>query len=511
MSATTVTLDAGRAPDHDLLVGLEKSGIGTWELDLNSQELTWSAVTRSLFGIAASDRVSYALFLSLLDPQDMAFTKAAVQRSIETGCRYDVEHRVMRQPGGGHWVRARGGIVADDRGRAARFVGIMLDIDDQKRTEESLRRSESHLRSILDTVPDAMIVIDSSGVIQFFSSAAERMFGYLGTEVIGTNVSGLMPDPDRLHHDSYLRSYAATQERHIIGIGRIVTGRRRDGTLFPMHLSIGETASGGQGFFTGFVRDLTEHQRTQAQMHDLQQELLHISRLSAMGEMASALAHELNQPLAAITNYMNGARRLLAPDIVESRPKIEMALDRAAEQAVRAGQIIRRLRDFVSRDESEKHVESLSKLIEESSALGLTGSREQGVVLRFNLDGEIDRVVVDRVQIQQVLVNLFRNSLEAMVLSSRKELAVSNKAAPGGMIEVMVADTGSGFADEVPAKLFQTFFTTKSTGMGVGLSISRSIIEAHGGKMWAEANASGGATFRFTLPAAPAEDMTHAA
>src|ERR1035441_9070026 len=236
-----------------------------------------------------------------------------------------------------------------------------------------------------------------------------------------------------------------------------------------------------------------------------QSELVHVSRLSAMGEMASALAHELNQPLAAISNYMKGSRRLLAGSADPNTPKIESAMDRAAEQALRAGQIIRRLRDFVSRGESEKRVESLSKLIEEAGALGLAGAREQNVQLRFNLNPESDLVLVDRVQIQQVLVNLFRNALEAMAQSRQRELIVANAADADDMIEVAVSDTGSGFHDDVQSNLFQTFFTTKETGMGVGLSISRSIIEAHGGRMWAENNPAGGATFRFTLPAAPNE------
>jgi two-component system sensor kinase FixL len=229
-----------------------------------------------------------------------------------------------------------------------------------------------------------------------------------------------------------------------------------------------------------------------------------------MGEMASALAHELNQPLAAISNYMKGSRRLLAGSPDPNRPKLENALDRAAEQAIRAGQIIRRLRDFVARGESEKRVESLSKLLEEAGALGLSGAREQGVRLRFNLDPHHDLVLVDRVQVQQVLVNLFRNALEAMAHSSQRELVASNGPAADDMIEIAVRDTGSGFEDDVKQNLFQTFFTTKETGMGVGLSISRSIIEAHGGRMWAEANPSGGATFRFTLPAASSEGLTDA-
>jgi two-component system sensor kinase FixL len=354
-----------------------------------------------------------------------------------------------------------------------------------------------------------MIVIDGSGIIQFFSSAAERQFGYLEREAIGQNVSILVPDPDRSRHDGYLARYRSTRERHIIGIGRIVTGQRKDGTTFPMHLSIGEMQSGGEPYFTGFVRDLTEHQQTQVRLQELQLELVHVSRLSAMGEMASALAHELNQPLAAISNYMKGSRRLLADSPDPNRSKIENAMDRAAEQALRAGQIIRRLRDFVSRGESEKRVESLSKLIEEAGALGLTGAREQGVQLRFNLDPKYDLVLVDRVQIQQVLVNLFRNALEAMADSSQRELIASTARGADDMVEVAIFDTGAGIPDHVMSNLFQTFYTTKETGMGVGLSISRSIIEAHDGRMWAESNESGGATFRFTLPAASSESVTN--
>ena len=500
-----------RDPIDRLQHGYAMYGIGTWELDLSTRQLAWSTEARAMFGVPASEPIDYGLFLSLLEPQDRERTESAVERAIATGDPFDIEYRILRHSGGEHWVRARGGAVAGEGAKPSRLIGIMLDIDDQKRAEEALRTREAHLRSILDTVPDAMIVIDTAGLIQSFSSAAERMFGIAGSEAIGRNVRMLMPDPDRARHDGYLQRYESTGERHIIGIGRIVTGCRHDGTTFPMHLSIGEMQSGGERFFTGFVRDLTEQQQTEKRLQELQSELIHISRLSAMGEMASALAHELNQPLAAISNYMNGSRRLLGEDPRANRDKIENALHKAAEQAVRAGQIIRRLRDFVSRDESEKRIESLAKLVDEAAALGLSGSREQGVALRFSLDPRFDRVMVDRVQIQQVLVNLFRNGLEAMHSAPQKELAVANSAAPDDMIEIVVSDTGSGFGGDTLSKLFQTFFTTKPTGMGVGLSISRSIVEAHGGRLWAEANASGGATFRFTLPAAPSQDPTHAA
>ena len=260
----------------------------------------------------------------------------------------------------------------------ARLSGIIIDIDREKRLEEAVRTRERQFRSILDTIPDAMIVIDEHGIMPFFSSAAARQFGYTETEAIGRNISELMPEPDRSRHDGYLARYLKTGERRIIGIGRIVTGMRKDGTTFPMHLTIGEMQSSGKPFFTGFVRDLTEQQQTQARLQELQSELVHVSRLSAMGEMASALAHELNQPLSAISNYMKGSRRLLANSTDANAPKIEAALDRAAEQAIRAGDIIRRLRNFVARDASEMRVESLSKMVEEAGALELTapGNRQ---------------------------------------------------------------------------------------------------------------------------------------
>jgi len=508
-----VTHQIPTSPDdiaRDERFRLAGAGIGTWDLDLVTRELTWSGTTRKLFGVSDTTPVSYDLFLSLLEPVDRERTERAVTRSAQGGGDFDLSYR-LNKASGAHWVRARGSVVRDKSEAPHHLSGIVLDIDEEKQLEEALRTRETHLRSILETIPDAMIVIDGNGIMQFFSSAAERQFGYREQEAIGQNVSILMPNPDRSRHDGYLARYRSTRERHIIGIGRIVTGQRKDGTTFPMHLSIGEMQSGGAPYFTGFVRDLTEHQQTQARLQELQSELVHVSRLSAMGEMASALAHELNQPLAAISNYMKGSRRLLSASSDPNTPRIESAMDRAAEQAIRAGQIIRRLRDFVARGESEKRIESISKLIEEAGALGLTGAREQGVQLRFNLDPEHDLVLVDRVQIQQVLVNLFRNALEAMAQSSRRELVATNTPVDDDMIEIEVSDTGAGFADDVKANLFQTFFTTKDTGMGVGLSISRSIIEAHGGRMWAESNGSGGATFRFTLPAASSESATDGA
>ena len=367
---------------------------------------------------------------------------------------------------------------------------------------QALREREAHLQSILDTVPDAMIVIDTAGAMQSFSAAAERLFNWRADEVIGQNVNVLMPSPYREAHDGYLERYLTTGERRIIGIGRVVVGQRRDGSTFPMELSVGEMRVADRRFFTGFVRDLTERQETEARLQELQSELVHVSRLTAMGEMASALAHELNQPLSAIANYLRGSRRLLDKGDPNDLPRLREALDKAADQALRAGDVIHRLRDFIGRGEVERRVESVSKLIEEATALALVGVKEQGVRVTMQLDPRADLVVADRVQIQQVVVNLLRNAVDAMRGGKGGELSVRAVRRADGFTVVSVSDTGTGIGDEIRERLFEPFMTTKKEGMGVGLSICRTIVEAHGGSIWAENNEGPGATFAFTLPAA---------
>ena len=398
----------------------------------------------------------------------------------------------------GRWINLSTFVAV---GVAMAFFGERLNrsrLQSAQRQHDLVSR-EAHLQSILDTIPDAMIVIDERGIIRSFSSAAERLFGYTAAEAIGRNVKVLMPQPYRDAHDGYVNRYLNTGERRIIGIGRVVVGERKDGSTFPMELAVGEMRSSDQRFFTGFVRDLSERQQTEARLQELQSELVHISRLTAMGEMASALAHELNQPLSAIANYIKGSRRLIEAEEGERWGRLRDALDKAGEQALRAGDIIRRLRDFVSRGESERRVESITKLVEEASALALVGAKEHGVRVRFRFDPSVDRVLADKVQVQQVLLNLLRNAIEAMADSERRDLTLSSEPAESDMVQISVADTGPGIAEEVARQLFQPFVSTKRQGMGVGLSISRTIIEAHGGQIWAEANPEGGTVFRFTL------------
>lgn len=418
----------------------------------------------------------------------------------------------------GLWCDARAGPIEDGSLIAAgTFVIISLAIAiggewfqtariETEAAGANLARRAAHVRSILDTIPDAMVVIDEKGVVRDFSVAAERMFGWNADQVVGRNVSMLMPEPYHSAHDGYLARYYQTGEKRIIGKGRVVVGQRRDGSTFPIELAVGEMHAGGERHFTGFIRDLTERQEAEVRLQELQSELVHVSRYTSLGEMASALAHEINQPLSAITNYLEGSRILLEREVVP-HDRVADAVERASIEALRAGDIIRRLRDFVARGETERSVEILPKLVEEASALALVGAKEHGIRVNFAFDPIISFVLVDRVQIQQVVLNLVRNAVDSLAAFAgpSKELEV-RIGQDGDMAKVSVTDSGPGIDPEIAGRLFQPFITTKRTGMGVGLSISRTIIEAHGGRIWAEAVDEGGARFNFTLQKLNSED-----
>ena len=396
--------------------------------------------------------------------------------------------------------------IRDDAGQIIGVSKIARDLSEAHRAHLEAGRREALLSSILDTVPDALVVINDHGRIQSFSAAAERLFGYTAAEVLQCNVSLLMPSPYREQHDKYLARYLTTGERRIIGIGRIVVGLRKDNTTFPMELMVGTVDLPGEQLFTGFIRDLTERQDRERRLHELQAELIHVARLNELGQLVSALAHEVNQPLAAIANYINGARRLFAAG---NQAGGQQAVERVAEQADRARQIIRRLRDLVKKTESTKQRESVPVTIEEAAALALVGVG-QGLKLEIRVAEDAAEAVIDKIQIQQVLINLMRNAVEAMAAMARREITVGASRI-GEMVEIRVTDSGPGLPQSVRDRLFQPFVTTKPDGMGVGLSVCRAIVEAHGGELHGGDATGGGTVFRFTVPSAapvPRERMT---
>ena len=496
-----MTEEQENLPAGAVAAAVEAAGVGTWHWDVARSHILLSPIARDILS-AEDSELSQDKFLALVHEDDRETMRALV-RDLGTGRVRQMDFRIARE---GLWRRMRGSATG-----AGRIRGIVFDTDHDTRAAQkaqaALREREAHLLSVLATVPDAMIVIDTRGIIQSFSATAEKLFGYLPEETVGRNVSILMPEPHRSQHDGFLARYMATGERRIIGVGRLVVGQRKDGSTFPMELAVGEMRSGDRRFFTGFIRDLTERQQTQQRLQDLQAELIFMSRYTALGEMASTLAHELNQPLTAAASYLNGARRLLDGGKPSDLSMVRQAIDSAAEQALRAGQIIKKLREFVARGESDRQPEDIGKLIEEASALALVGAKERGALVSYHFHPAVGMVMVEKIQIQQVILNLMRNALEAMQDCPRREMRVSARPAEQDMVEVAVSDTGSGIAPEVADKLFQPFMTTKAQGMGVGLSISRTIVEAHGGRLWAEPNPGGGTIFHLTLRGLTGEEL----
>ncbi|WBO20674.1 PAS domain S-box protein [Sphingomonas abietis] len=493
-------LDAANllAEELDLLID-GSQGQAIYMLDPAGRVTIWNKGAERLKGwteeevVGRSGAIFYPAEAIAAGKPEADLTRARYER------RFEEEDWRVRKDGSEFLASISFTALQDETGTLRGFAKYVSDITEQRAAEQALRSSERHLRSILSTVPDAMIVIDEKGLILSFSTAAERLFGYSEEEVRGANISRLMPSPDRERHDSYLRRYLATGERRIIGIGRIVFAQRRDGTTFPMELSVGEAFGDDQRLFTGFIRDLTERRQAEERLEEVQSELIHVSRISAMGTMASTLAHELNQPITAVANYVEAVRDLLADPDMGDMPMIREALDDAAKESMRAGHIVRRLRDFVARGESDKTVEKLPALINEAAVLGLIGAREKGVRPHFDLDPDATPVLADRVQIQQVLINLIRNAIEAMASTAQKEVTVTSRNDERDMVRITVSDTGPGVDPKVGAQLFTAFISTKSEGMGLGLSICRTIVEANGGRIWMEPRDGGGTHFHFTV------------
>jgi two-component system sensor kinase FixL len=475
-------------------------------LDPQGRVTLWNRGAERIKGWSEADIIGrdFAIFYP---PDDIAAGKPALDlaRANSLG-RIEEESWRVRKDGSEFLASVTMTALRDENGALKGFGKVIRDITDQKAAQAAILRREHHLRSILATVPDAMIVMDERGTVSSFSAAAEQLFGFAEDEVVGRNVNMLMPTADRSDHDGHLSTYLKTGVRHIIGSIRSVTAMRRSGETFPIELAVGEVSISGERIFTGFIRDVTARHESEARMQELQSELVHVSRLSAMGTMASTLAHEINQPLTAIANYLETARDMIGDTADPQLRELAEAIELAAAQSLRAGNIVRRLRAFVDGGETSFELEPLDNLVREATSLGLLGAHEAGVTVKIEISAGLSQVRVDRIQIQQVIVNLIRNALHSMQSTVCKELTIVAALDDPGWVKISVIDTGGGIEAGVRARLFEAFATTKEDGMGLGLSICRTIAEAHGGRIWADAVDGGGTAFSFCIPLAETAD-----
>jgi two-component system sensor kinase FixL len=369
------------------------------------------------------------------------------------------------------------------------------------RTRELLEDREARLSAILDTTVDGIITIDETGVIESVNAATERIFGYTGDELVGNNITMLMPSPYREEHDAYISQYLRTGEPRIIGIGREAEGQHKDGRRFPIDLAVSEVHVGGSRLFTGLVRDISARRRAEDEARRRSADLAHAARLSTIGELTSGIAHEINQPLTAMVNFAEACLRMLRSGSADTQ-KLEDALGQIAAQGQRAGHIIRHLRRLARKGESERVEVALNHLVRDLLGLVSNELRASGIALQLMLDESLPAVKCDRIQVEQVMLNLVRNAMDVLEAGpvQGRELIIRTRADTGGIIELTVEDTGEGLGADGGERIFETFFTTKADGLGIGLPISRTIIEDHGGRLWASPRPGGGAIFHVTLP-----------
>lgn len=511
MTDVSARLDAEaalRESQDRLSLALNSHDVGIFEWRTGGRGLTWSLGSEQRLGARPGDLSTWSRWSALADPGDRNAVLRKFKRvTRDRGDRFSFKYRLQRPGGATGVLEGSARCFYDEHGDLTRIVGVSIDVTDREEREAALYAREAQLRSILETVPDAMVVIDEKGFIRSFSRTAEQMFGYTAEQAIGMNVSVLTSGEHPAKHDQYLRHYLETGERKVIGHARMVTAVGADGTEIPVEVRVGEAHVGKERLFTGFMRDITERLESEERLSTLQAELAHASRVTAMGELAAGLAHELNQPLTAAVNFLGTARFLLKRGGDPSQ--VDSMVESASDQALRAGEIIRRLREFVAKREIAARYEPIEPAIREAAALVLTGQDQFGIRLVYEFDPKAEIMLADRIQVQQVLVNLLRNSVEALRVMPKesREIRLSTRALEDGMVEISVCDTGPGIPASVLSRMYQPFTSTKGDdGMGIGLSICRRIVQAHGGHLEAENRKTRGACFRFTLSSADQEE-----
>lgn len=487
-----------RISENRLAIAAEVNEIGVFDWDVASGRISWSPGSEQRLGLPAGAIDSFDRWRDHVDPADGFDVMASIDSAVaDQRDRFAFHYRFLPESGSPRMLEGTARCLYDERGTLVRSVGSIIDVTQRNRLEAEMR-----LDSMIETVPDATIVINEHGVIKSFSRAAEAMFGFSGESAIGRNLKMLMPEGLAAQHDAAIVEYLRTGERKVIGKTRELIARRADGTFFPVELNVGETLIGNERIFTGIVRDVSGRQLEEQRLSELNAELAHISRQRAMSELAADLAHELNQPLSATANFIAAARMLIERGT--SGERVADLLHMAEEQTQRSGDIIRRLRDFLAKRDIEMRPESLDDVIKGAVALVFFGSGREEMDLSYDLDPTCDTIFVDRVQIQQVLVNLLRNAVDALRsldAGHPRRIVIESQSTDDDMVDLAIRDTGPGIPDALSEQLYTRFSTTKSgAAMGIGLSISRRIVEAHGGVLTAENQPDGGAAFRFTLP-----------
>jgi two-component system sensor kinase FixL len=491
-----------RESEERLALATSAYPIGIFESD-GAGTLHWLEGSDERLGVPLEVLASRELRDQCIAPKDLEVIRSESSKAIaQRSDRISFSTRFSLPDGPERAMQIAIRYFYDAAGTLTRVVGIAIDATEAHQREKALAAGQAQLRSILATVPDAMIVTDERGVIRSFSCAAEALFGCSAEDAIGLQIDALLtgaaaerrPKP-RKPGDAIFKA--------AIGCVRRFMALRADGTEIPIELRVGEALIGGERLFTAVARDISEQLESEARISTLRNDLNRAARLNAVSEMAAGLAHELNQPLAATVNFLGTAIMLL--ERKASAERIADLLQHASSEALRAGSIIRRLREFIAHRETERTIEAVEPTIREAANLVLAGQGLHSASVAYLFEPEVSHMLADRVQIQQVVVNLVRNSLDALSVDADRvgKVGIAARVTENDMVEISVSDNGPGIPDTMVGRLFQPFVSSKGdAGLGIGLSICRGIVEDHGGTLTAENTPGGGARFSFTVPIA---------
>jgi len=469
--------------------------LGVWVWDIVRNEIWITDKGRALFGFAPSEELDIDRFRSAIHPEDRELVRQAVENSLHTGAGYEAEYRVVLPDGQVRWMAGRGHVEFNSVGQPAQMRGASIDITERRRAEEQFRL-------VVEAAPNAMAMVNSEGRITLVNTQAEAVFGYPRDELIGHPIEMLVPERFRSHHVGDRHGYFGDARARPMGAGRELFGRRKDGSEVPIEIGLNPISTSEGLFVLASIIDISERKRAELEAARQRNELAHLSRVTILGELSGSLVHELAMPLSAILSNAQAAQRFLAhgnADLAEIRE----ILSEIVSEDQRAGEVIRRLRLLLKKGEVQQHSLGINEVVQDVLKLMRSDLVNQNVIVDIELAQNLPMVTGDPVQLQQVLLNLVVNACDAMTdcdTPERRLLIRTGMENGNSAVNVSVTDRGGSIPEEKMEQIFKPFFTTKAKGMGLGLSVCRTIIVAHQGKLWATNNADCGATFHFSLP-----------
>jgi two-component system, LuxR family, sensor kinase FixL len=471
------------------------AGLIVWTWDIARDEVWLSDKDRALFGFSQWEKLTAERIRSVVHPEDRQFVRQLVENSLTTNEEVEGEYRIVLADGNVRWITRRGRVEFNDARQPAWERGVLMDITERKQAEEQFRL-------VVEAAPSAMIMVDTEGRITLANTQAEAVFGYAREELIGQPIEMLVPERFRSQHAGDRHGYHGDARARSMGAGRELFGRRKDGSEVKIEIGLNPIHTFEGLFVLASVIDISERKRAELEAARQRNEMAHLSRVNTLGELSGSIAHEINQPLSAILSNAQAAQRILAngqADLVE----LQEILNDIVSEDKRAGEVIRRLRLFLEKGEVQQHSLCINEVVQDVLKLIRSDLINQKVAVDCKLARNLPTITGDPVQLQQVLLNLVVNACDAMTDSNARDRRLLIRTGiENGNDEVIlsVTDRGSSIPEEKIDQIFEPFFTTKEKGMGLGLSVCRTIIAAHRGKLWATNNTDRGANFHFSLP-----------